>query len=99
VTEPKWASAASFRQVNNLELDSFAGRQGLRGSSHPAVLFENVTGAIVRDSRADEGCGVFLSIRGANTRNIKLRNNDLEVARTSVEFETPGLREYVAIQK
>ncbi len=59
-TEPKWASAASFRDVSGLELDNFTGRQGLKDSPSPALVFENVKDAIVRESRADEGCGVFL---------------------------------------
>jgi len=91
-TEPKWASAASFRDVSDLELDNFTSRQGLKNSSHPALLFENVNAAVVRDSRAANGCGVFLALRGAGTRNIRLRNNDLDAARKSIEFETPALR-------
>jgi polygalacturonase len=98
-TEPKWASAASFRDVSGLELDNFTARQGLKNSPHPALLFDNVTSAIVRDSRADEGCGVFLALRGANTRNIKLRNNDLEAARKPIEFETPALKKTIVTQK
>jgi polygalacturonase len=90
--EPKWAGAASFRDVSNLELDNFTARQGLKSSAHPAVLFQNVDGAIVRDSRADEGCGVFLALRGEGTRNIRLRNNDLEAARKPIDFETPALK-------
>lgn len=91
-TEPKWASAAVFRDVGRLELDNFTARQGLRGSSHPTLVFENVEAAVVRDSRADDGCGVFLALRGARTRDIRMRNNDLEAARRRVEFETPVLR-------
>ncbi len=46
----------------------------------------------LRDFRADDGCGVFLALRGARTRDIRMRNNDLEAARRRVEFETPVLR-------
>jgi polygalacturonase len=94
-TEPKWASAASFRDVSGLELDNFTSRQGLRESPHPALLFENVDRAVVRDSTAEEGCGLFLALRGARTRNIRLRDNDLGAARKDVEFETPGLKKVV----
>jgi hypothetical protein len=94
-TEPKWASAASFRDVNGLELENFSARQGLKGGSHPALLFENVRGAIVRDSRADEGCGTFLSIRGSASGNIRLRNNELDEARKSLDFENAALKKAV----
>ena len=98
-TEPKWASAASFRDVSHLELDSFTARQGLKNGPHPALVFENVDGAVVRDSRADDGCGVFLALRGAGTRDIRLRNNDLDAARTSVEFETPALKKALVVAR
>jgi hypothetical protein len=51
----------------------------------------------VRDARADDGCGVFLVLRGAGTRDIRLRNNDLDAARTSVEFETPALKKALVV--
>jgi polygalacturonase len=98
-TEPKWASAASFRDVSLLELDNFSSRQGLRDSSDPALLFENVNGAVVRDSRADDGCGVFLALRGARTRDVRLRNNELEAARKIVVFETPALKKALVEEK
>lgn len=86
-TEPKWASAAVFKDVSRLELDNFAGRQGLKGGASPALLFENVKDAIVRDSHADAGCGTFLLVRGADTASIRLRDNDLENARKSLDVE------------
>jgi hypothetical protein len=98
-TEPKWASAASFRDASGLELDNFASRQGLRNSPHPTLVFDNVNGAIVRHSRADDGCGVFLALRGARTRDIKMRDNDLDAARKSVEFETPALKKVLVVDK
>jgi hypothetical protein len=85
--EPKWASAAVFRNVRGLELDNFSGRQGIKSSATPALLFENVTAALLRDSRADAGCGTFLSVRGSASKNIRLQNNDLEEARRPIEFE------------
>ena len=97
-TEPKWASAASFRDVSGLELDNFTGRQGLKTSSFPALVFDNVMGAILRDSRADEGCGTFLAVRGGATRNIRLRNNDLEEAHKPLDFENAAVKKAVVIQ-
>jgi hypothetical protein len=95
--EPKWASAAVFRNVQGLELDNFSGRQGLRSGASPALLFENVAGALVRDSRADPGSGTFLSIRGNASKNIRLRNNDLDEAQRPTEFENEAVRKAVVI--
>jgi len=53
----------------------------------------------VRDSRADDGCGLFLALRGAGTRDIRLRNNDVDAARTSVEFETPALKKALVVAR
>lgn len=97
--EPKWTSAGVFRDVSGLELDNFTARQGLKDSPYPTVLFENVTRALVRGSRADEGSGVFLMVRGAATRDIRLRNNDLDAARKAVEFENAAVGKSVAVQE
>ena len=93
--EPKWASAAVFRNVQGLELDNFSGRQGIKSSPIPALLFENVSTALLRDSRADAGCGTFLAIRGSGSGNIRLRNNDLESAARPIEFENETLEKAV----
>ena len=93
--EPKWASAAVFRNVQGLELDNFSGRQGIKSSPIPALLFENVSTALLRDSRADAGCGAFLGIRGSGSGNIRLRNNDLESAVRPIEFENETLKKAV----
>jgi hypothetical protein len=96
--EPKWASAAVFRNVQGLELDNFTGRQGRKSGTSPALLFENVAGALVRDSRAAPGSGTFLSIRGNASKNIRLRNNDLEEAQRPLEFENEAVKKAVVIR-
>jgi hypothetical protein len=73
------------------------GRQGLVWSQHAPLVFDNLIGALVRNSRADEGAGVFLSVRGASA-NIRLRNNDLDAARKSLELENKALEKAVAVQ-
>jgi hypothetical protein len=90
--EPRWASAAVFREVQSLELDNFSGRQGLRASALPALLLENVAGALIRDTTAPAGTGAFLAVRGARSANIRLRNNDLSGAARPIEFENEALK-------
>jgi hypothetical protein len=93
--EPKWASALVLGNVLNFDIDRFSGRQGLMEGSAPAVLLYECTDGIIRDCRANENCGTFLHVTGEQTRNIRLRDNDLEEADQQVSFEQESLREKV----
>lgn len=93
--EPKWGSAAVFRNVRDLVLDGFRGRQGLLNGPLPAVLLENVSDAVIRASRAEEGCGTFLRVAGSESHNIRLRNNDLDQARSAVAYESETLKKAI----
>jgi len=93
--EPKWASAAVFRNVRDLVVDGFRGRQGLLVSPFPALLLEDVSDALIRESKAEPGCGTFLRVAGSGSANIRMRNNDLEQARLAVAFESENLRKAI----
>lgn len=93
--EPKWASAAVFKNVSDLELANFTGRQGIASSSAPVIVLDDVAGAAIHGARADADSGTFLEVRGSTTKNIKLRDNDLEAARKPVAFESDALRKTV----
>lgn len=95
--EPKWASAAVFRNVADLELTNFKARQGLKSSAIPAVVLENASGATIRTSRADTDCGVFIEFRGSDTKNVVLRDNDVRAAERPFVFESDGVRSRVDI--
>jgi hypothetical protein len=49
--EPKWQSALVLRDVAGFSIDGFSGRQGVRGSNHPAVLLDGATGGTLRNVR------------------------------------------------
>ena len=93
--EPKWASAAVFRNVADLQVTDFRARQGLRNSKHAVLLMENVNGASLRRLRADAGAGVFLEVRGSATKNISLRDNDLQLAAKPLVLENEALQKEV----
>jgi len=93
--EPKWASAALFRNVTDLELANFTGRQGLKSSTTPAVVLENVAGATIHGSRADTGCGTFIEVRGKASKSIALRDNDTNAAVKRIVFENDAVRNQV----
>ena len=96
--EPKWASAAVFRNVTGLELANFTGRQGLTSSEAPAIVLENVDGGTIHGSRADADCGTFIEIRGSATKRIRLRDNDTEAARKAIAYENEAIRKAVLIR-
>ncbi|HEX7014537.1 MAG TPA: glycosyl hydrolase family 28 protein [Cyclobacteriaceae bacterium] len=91
-TEEKWKSALVLRNVSDFDIASFAGRQGLKNSDAPAVLFENVSDGLLRDSRAVADTGTFLHVAGAGTRNVVMRDNLLAKAKKEVTFESKSLQ-------
>jgi hypothetical protein len=93
--EPAWASALTLRNLTGLDIADFSGRQGLKGSSAAAIRLEDVSGALIRDSRADPGCGTFLEVRGPKTADIRLRTNDLRNAAKPVALQNEGLKKAV----
>lgn len=80
-TEPLWRSALYLKNVTGLEIEGFSGRQGLKASSTPAILLENIIDGLIRNCRADEGTGAFFDVKGEKTRRLHFRQNDLAMAR------------------
>jgi len=93
--EEKWRSALVLRDVADFDIQSFAGRQGLKQSNAPAVLLDNVREGTIRDSRAVRDCGTFIHIQGEASKDITLRNNDSRKALTPVSYERANLRKIV----
>ena len=76
----KWQSALTVQNVHGLTLDGVSVRQAPDANS-PAIVFNDVDGAIVRNSFAQEGTGTFLHLKGSRTKNIFLRGNELQFAK------------------
>jgi hypothetical protein len=78
-------SGPAFRVTHstNLELDDVTTRKPLAGT--PVVRLEETAGAIVRDSRAFPGTGVFLSVPPGELKTITLEENVLTNAVTPTE--------------
>jgi hypothetical protein len=77
----KWGSALSFEEVNRLTVDGFSGRPAWPERDAPAVRFNNVADAIIRNSQAVDGTKTFLKVAGKECRAIYLLGNDLRNAR------------------
>jgi hypothetical protein len=78
--EPGWTSALELARVKELTLDGVVGRPGQAGAAVPAVVLDEVDGASVRACRALPGTGLFLSVRGASSRGVRLFANDFSEA-------------------
>lgn len=72
-----------IRDSRNLELDDVTTRKP--GADVPVVRLDHCPGAIVRNSRAFDGAGVFLSTAPGELKSIVLAGNAWEKARRQTE--------------
>jgi hypothetical protein len=91
----KWESALDFEDVQGLEIEGFAGRQAQPGTATAAVALSRVEDAVVRDSKARPGTGLFLLIKGESSRAIHLLGNDFRQARIPYQLESDVRKEEV----
>jgi polygalacturonase len=83
-TEHKWQSALVFRKVTDFVIDSFSGRQGLKNGNDAAIVLDDATDGVIRNSRATEGTNVFIQIKG-NLRNfVSLEDNETRKAKKDI---------------
>jgi hypothetical protein len=87
--EPRWQSAVVVRKARDVELTGFVGRSAPGTADLPAVVMEDVDGALVRGCRPRGGR--FLHV-GGGSRAIHLVGNDLLAARVAVSYAAEGLR-------
>jgi hypothetical protein len=77
----KWESALYLEKIKGLELDGFCGRQAKFGSEKPAVVLNQVEGAVIRNCQAAAGTGEFLHFEGKDSKDIVLLGNDFRQAK------------------
>ena len=82
----KWRSAVAFDEVQGLVLDGVVAVQAPGADSSPAVLLNQVDSAVIRDCRAADGTGTFLTVAGEGTKDILLERNDFRKARLPYSF-------------
>ena len=85
-TEPSWKSALVIKEVNDFEIKSFTGRQGLKNSNLPAIRLDNISDGLIAESRADTGCQTFIQMKENEKDKLILRNNNLHKAGTEIIF-------------
>ncbi len=79
---PTWGSALFLKDIKDLVLEGFKGRQAKLGFEAPVVRLEQVEGAVIRGCVAPEGTTTFLQISGNKTKSIVLIGNDFHHAKT-----------------
>ncbi len=79
---PKWQSAMYFQDVSGLKLEGFSGAPAKPASNNAAVVLDQVEDAAIVNSTTLPGTKVFLQVKGANSRDIFLHNNELHMAKT-----------------
>ena len=72
-----------IRDSKNLELDNVTTRRPMPGE--PVIRLDHCPGAIVRNSRAFEETGTFLSVGAGELKNVVLEGNVLRQAKTPTE--------------
>lgn len=97
--EPGWKSALFLRNINDFEIRSFAGRQGLKGSSDPAILLEGVQDGLITGSKAHKDCTVFIHLKGSENIDLTIGNNIVANAGKEITFETKESRKSVKLYR
>jgi polygalacturonase len=95
--EPKWQSALVLKNISDFTIDSFCGRQGLKDGTSPAILLEDVSDGILRESRADADTNVFVQIAGKSAKGLRLKSNYSDKARKQIGFSGENLKKDVEI--
>ncbi len=81
-----------MEHASNLELDDVTESEPLKHT--PVIRLDDAAGAIVRDSRAFKGTGVFLSTGKGELKKIVFEGNALgEAAVATEESESSGGKE------
>jgi hypothetical protein len=91
----KWTSAISVEDAKGVEIDGFCGRQAYLGRDVPAIVFKNVSDAMIRDSKAPEGTATFLKVTGHDSHGISLFGNDLRKAKAPIQLDTDVAKDAV----
>lgn len=83
--KPEWGSAIRCRDVSNLEIDGFNGRQAL-GSDAPVISLAGAKHVYIHDCWAADGAGDFVRL-GPGTSDVALMNNNLNRAGNPAIFD------------
>jgi hypothetical protein len=75
-----------LKNVQDFVVDTFSGRQGLKNGNAPAILLDNVSDGVIRESRATEDTNTFIHLEGSRSKDIILRDNHVRKAKKEITF-------------
>ena len=82
-----WRSALYFEDVDGMQLQGFTGGPAKPQTNIPAVVFDKVNDAVIREAQAPPGTQLFLQVKGAGSGKIDLVGNELHDARTIYKLD------------
>jgi polygalacturonase len=94
-TEDKWKSAFVLKNVSDFDIDAFTGVQGLKTGNAPAILMEDVTDGVVRNSRALAGVRTFVHVNGSGSSDVTFRNNRISKTQKEITFQDKNLEKKI----
>ena len=86
-TESKWQSALVLKNVKDFVIDSFTGRQGLKNGTDAAIILDNASDGIIRNSQATEGTSTFVHVNGNAANDVSLKYNETRKAKREITYE------------
>jgi hypothetical protein len=98
-SEPKWQSALVLKNVSDFVIDSFSGRQGLKNGEDAAIVLDNATDGIIRNSRASESTNTFINVQGKSAKYVSLKYNETRKAKKEITFDKVEMRKAISIVK
>jgi hypothetical protein len=96
--EPAWQSALALKDASEFELDNISVRQGLPGSTIPAIILENARDGVIRNCLTQADTGLFLKVQGPRTTHLLLSNNFADNASSFIELDKAVNREAIQIR-
>ncbi|MEO6000792.1 MAG: glycosyl hydrolase family 28 protein [Chitinophagaceae bacterium] len=85
--EPKWQSALVLKNVTDFVIDSFSGRQGLKNGEDAAIVLDDATDGIIRNSIAPAGTNIFVEIKGNPKNSVSVKGNETRKAKKAFFYE------------
>jgi len=83
----QWQSALYFQDVHGLNLEGFVGGPAKLQTDIPAVVFDRVEDAAIRNSKARPGTQAFLRVKGPQSRHIYLVGNAMHEVQSPYQLD------------
>src|SRR5208283_1461147 len=90
---PYFSNGMECENFRDLEIDGFSGRQARASSQDAVIVLKDGQGVTIRNSRAAEGAGTFVSLSRVRQERLFV-NNDLGAAKRAMIPATSSFKIY-----